>query len=44
MAHTSSKSFSSHATVRYSMEQVMGMVAGDQSLNVLIADSDSGSV
>ena len=44
MACALSKSFSSHATVRYSMEQAMSMVVGDQSLNVLTADTDSGSV
>ena len=44
MACTSSVNCSSHATVHYSMEQAMSMVMDDQSLNVLAADSDSGSV
>ena len=42
MACTSSVSCSSHATVRYTMEQAVNMVVDDQSPNVLTADSDSG--
>ena len=37
-------SFSSYATVHYSMEQAMSMVMDDRSPDVLTADSDSGSV
>ena len=44
MDRTSPLSFFSHATVRDSMEQAIGMVTGDQSMNVLAADSGSGSV
>ena len=44
MASTSSVSCSSDKTVRYSMEQAVSMAMDNQSLNVLAADSDSGSV
>ena len=39
-----SMSCSSHATVHYTTEQAVNMVVDDQSLNVLTADSDGGSV
>ena len=44
MANTLSVSCPSDKTVHYSMEQTVSMAVDDQSLNVLAADSDSGSV
>ena len=44
MASTSSVSCPSDKTVHYSMEQTVSTAVDDQSLNVLTADSDSGSV